>query len=182
MSDRNAQDQDASEISLRVQALLDKDEICTVILDLARATDRLDEALMASCYHEDGFDDHGAFSGSGRDFARWVVNTLPIFAATHHFIGQPRIRLDGETANCDTYCIAHHLSEPDAEGRQTDVITALRYVDRFERRHGLWKIAKRVCAFDWTQTLADSADAKFVFGNQFTLGRRDRTDLSYEGP
>ena len=70
-----------------------------------------------------------------------------------HFVGPPRIRRAGDSAKVDTYCVAHHVSRPDAEGRQTDMVLGLRYVDRFECRDGQWLIAARVCAFDWTYTI-----------------------------
>jgi ketosteroid isomerase-like protein len=170
-----------AELDPRVQALLDKDAITTVIQDLARGTDRLDAERIAACYHPDGFDDHNSFRGGPQEFAKWVLEVLPHFAATHHFVAQPRIRLDGDVAQVDTYCIAHHLSKPGARGRQSDLVLGLRYVDRFERRAGSWKIARRVCAFDWTVTLDETSDAKFVFERHFTLGRRDRSDPSYRG-
>ena len=111
---------------------------------LARGTDRLDRELMASCYHPDGTDDHNVFRGTGTAFAQWVVDTLPHFQATMHFIGPPRIRNDGDRAKVDTYCVAHHVSKPDGEGLQTDMVLGLRYVDRFERppRWG-WPVAHR---------------------------------------
>jgi ketosteroid isomerase-like protein len=170
-----------AELDARLQALLDKDAITEVIQELARGTDRLDAEQIASCYHPDGFDDHNSFRGGPQAFAKWVLEVLPHFAATHHFVAQPRIRLDGDVARVDTYCIAHHLSMPDARGRQSDLVLALRYVDRFERRAGSWKIARRVCAFDWTVTLDEAPDAKFVFEQHFTLGRRDRGDITYRG-
>ena len=33
--------------------------------------------------------------------------------------------------------------------KSTDMAMGLRYVDRFERRDGEWRITKRICAFDW---------------------------------
>ena len=170
-----------AELDPRLRALVDKDAITQVVQDLARGTDRLDAEQIASCYHPDGFDDHNSFRGSPQDFARWVLEVLPHFAATHHLIAQPRIRLEGDVAQVDTYCIAHHLSKPDARGRQSDLVLALRYVDRFEQRAGIWKIARRVCAFDWTVTLDETAAAKFVFEAHFTVGRRDRSDITYRG-
>jgi hypothetical protein len=160
---------------LTVDDLLAKEEIKDVIKRLARGTDRLDEALMASCYHSDGFDDHNSFRGSGTDFAKWVCDVLPHFVATHHFIADPYIRIDGDVAQCDTYCEAHHV------GADTDMILALRYVDRFERRDGRWLIAKRVCAFDWTYTVPYDPSTTFSFEPDFTVGRRDRTDITYTG-
>jgi SnoaL-like domain len=160
---------------LTVDELLARQEITDVIKRLARGTDRLDEELMASCYHPDGFDDHNSFRGSGTEFAAWVCEVLPHFDATHHFIADPYIRIDGDVAQTDTYCIAHHVRG------DSDMVLGLRYVDRFEKRDGAWRIAKRVCAFDWTYTIPIDAAKSFRFEEDFTVGRRDRTDITYTG-
>lgn len=168
--------------ALTVDDLLAREEITDVIKDLARGTDRLDRELMASCYHPDGTDDHNVFRGTGTEFAQWVVDTLPHFQATMHFVGPPRVRLDGATAMVDTYCVAHHVSQPDDAGQQTDMVLGLRYVDRFERRedgNGRWLIAARVCAFDWSYTVEFDRARGFGFEPGWTLGARDRTDVTY---
>jgi hypothetical protein len=162
-------------MTVTVEELLIREEITDVIKRLARGTDRLDEAAMASCYHPDGFDDHNSFRGSGTEFAAWVCEVLPHFEATMHFIGPPAIRVEGEIAHCDTYCVAHHVA------KDTDMVLGLRYVDRFERRNGTWLIAKRVCAFDWTYTLPYDPAKRFVFDDDFTVGHRDRSDITYTG-
>jgi hypothetical protein len=162
-------------MAVTLDDLLAREEITDVIKRLARATDRLDEALMASCYHHDGFDDHNAFRGSGTEFARWVMTALPHFTATMHFIGPPYIRVDRPVAQADTYCVAHHLSPT------SDLVIGLRYVDRFEQRDGAWLIAKRVCAFDWTFRLPIDQATQWVFGEDFTVGARDRSDITYRG-
>ena len=100
---------------MTVDELLAREEITDVIKRLARGTDRLDEELMASCYHPDGFDDHNSFRGSGDDFAKWVCQVLPHFEATHHFIADPYIEIDvnvPDVANVDTYCEAHVCLPP----------------------------------------------------------------------
>jgi hypothetical protein len=170
-------------VGLTVDDLLAREEITDVVKALARGTDRLDRDLMASCYHPDGTDDHNVFRGSGTEFAQWVVDTLPHFRATMHFVGPPRIRLDGARGMVDTYCVAHHVSKPDDAGLQTDMVLGLRYVDRFERRvHdgvGRWLIAARVCAFDWSYTVEFDPARGFGFEAGWTLGARDRTDITY---
>ena len=86
--------------ALTLDDLLAREEITDVVKALARGTDRLDRELMASCYHPDGTDDHNVFRGTGTEFAQWVVDTLPHFQATMHFVGPPRIRASspgGET-------------------------------------------------------------------------------------
>jgi hypothetical protein len=107
-----------------------------------------------------------------------------------HFIGPPRIQTgsagsagttgnDADEAKVDTYCVAHHVSKPDAEGQQTDMVLGLRYVDRFERRDGRWLIAARVCAFDWSYTVEFDPARGFGFEAGWTLGARDETDITY---
>lgn len=162
-------------MTVTVDELLAREEITDVIKRLARGTDRLDEAAMASCYHPDGFDDHNSFRGTGTEFAAWVCQVLPHFTATMHFIADPAIRVAGDTAQCDTYCVAHHV------GADSDMILGLRYVDRFEKRAGAWLIANRVCAFDWTYTVPIDATRSFTFEADFTVGHRDRTDIAYAG-
>ncbi len=162
-------------MGLTIDDLIAREEITDVIKRLARGTDRLDEAAMASCYHPDGYDDHNSFRGSGTEFARWVMDVLPHFEATMHLVGPPAIRIEDDVAHCDTYCVAHHI------GPDTDLVIGLRYVDRFERRDGRWLIAKRVCAFDFTHTVAFDPTRSFEFGPDFTVGRRDRTDITYTG-
>ena len=164
-------------MTITVDELLAREEITDVIKRLARGTDRLDEAMMASCYHPDGFDDHNSFRGSGTEFAKWVCEVLPHFQATMHFVGPPNIRLEGngDVAQVDTYCVAHHV------GEDSDMVLGLRYVDRFERRGATWLIAKRVCAFDWTYTVPYDPEQRFQFGDDFTVGARDRSDITYTG-
>ena len=166
---------------MNLDELLAREEIRDVVKRLARGTDRLDADLIRSCYHADGFDDHNVFRGSGSEFAQWVLDTLDGFDATMHFVADPYISLDGEIALVDTYCVAHHLSTPDADGRGDDMILGLRYVDRFEYRGGRWLIAKRVCAFDWVYRVPFSASDRSWFAEDFTVGHRDRTDITYRG-
>lgn len=161
----------------RLARLLVKDEITEVIHRVARGTDRLDHELIVSGYHPDGYDDHNSFRGDPVAFADWVLEVLAGFAATHHFLGQTTIEVDGEVAHTETYCDAHHVSHPDADGVVHDLLLGLRYVDRFECRNGSWLIARRVCAFDWSYNVESSKP--FVFADDFTVGRRNRSDVTY---
>ena len=160
--------------------LLAKEEIREVVLKLARGTDRLDRELIVSCYHADALDDHNEFRGPPDAFADWVLDVLPFFQATTHFTGPPAIELDGDTAWVETVCVAHHVMRPAEDGPQNDMVLGLRYVDRFERRPAVgWRIAHRVCAFDWNYTVPIGGDAAWGFREDFTVGQRDRSDVSY---
>lgn len=161
--------------------LLAREAIGDVIKRLARGTDRLDEEMIASCYHDDGVDDHNWFRGTGGEFARWVMETMTRWEATMHFTGSPDISLDGDVAHVDTYCVAHHIATSKKEAPMKDMVLGLRYIDRFELRNGEWRIAERVCAFDFTYTVPFDPARSFAYEPGFVLGARDRTDITYHG-
>lgn len=162
-----------------LQELWDHHEIRQVILRLGRATDRRDADAIRACYHADAVDDHGAFRGSAAEFAEWVPKTLAIFAATQHFLAPPRIELAGDAARCETYCTAHHVFPADDPGGARDSVMGLRYLDRFERRDGVWRIARRTCVWDYSYIVP--AGDRWPFGPDYRLGRPDGSDPSYEG-
>ena len=162
-----------------LDALIAKDEIRTVLLRLARGTDRRDEELIRSCYHPDGFDDHGAYRGDPAGFAEWVPKTLAMFEATMHVLGNVSIEIDGDIAHCETYCTAHHVFPPEDPGGARDSVMGLRYLDRFERREGSgWLIARRVCAFDYTYIVP--IVERWPLDAPFVRGCPGRDDPSYE--
>ena len=41
--------------------------------------------------------------------------------------------------------------------------------------------AKRVCAFDWTYTVPIDESTRWRFEEGFTVGARDRADITYRG-
>ena len=58
-----------------------------------------------------------------------------------------------------------------------------RYVDRFERRDGEWKIAARVVVLDLTRVEPATPPFGDVPGWNFTWGTRDKSDAVYRnGP
>src|SRR3954451_775792 len=160
--------------------LLAREEITDVIKRLARATDRMDAEVIASCYHADGYDDHNWFRGTGTEFAEWVATVMTRWEATMHFIGAPNFRaMEAGVAQVDTYCIAHHIAPSGKDASKKDMALGLRYVDRFERRAGVWLIAKRVCAFDFTYTVPFDPARSFQYEEGAVLGARNDTDITY---
>ena len=88
----------------------------------------------------------------GRNALAPVFADLNQYQATTHFNGQSTIRLDGDTATGESYCIAHHLT---VDGdKRTLMIASIRYLDRFVKQHGAWLFAERKLMVDWTETRA----------------------------
>ena len=165
----------------RVDLLMSRAEITEVVIRYVRAIDRLDEPMLRSCFHPDARHRHGAFDGLSADFCARAMEICRQVEATHHQLGPVSIELAGETAFTEAYFTAHHrfgaVPPPGGQPHQ-DRFMGGRYVDRFERRDGVWKIAERQGINDWLRYEA-SSDGGFWDGPPEQRGRRDRTDPVY---
>ncbi len=150
--------------------------IYDLLCDYMRAQDRLDPALHRSVFHDDATTDYGAaFKGAADGFVAFAQGVLAAHAANHHMIGQ--VRIDFETADLafgEVYFQAFHRIEEAGEAK--DLFIAGRYVDRYERRAGVWKIAHRSELVDWLRT-EPAADA-LLRVQPFPMGARAPHDLS----
>ncbi len=160
-----------------VEVLLAERAIGRVLCSYSRGIDRLDLDLVRSCYWPDATDDHGGYSGGLDGFIEYVRAALDRFDRTSHFLGNMLIDVDlaGGVARSETYAVAYHRLH-DGEGRETDVTVGLRYVDRFERREGEWRIARRVCAFEWRRR-DPVGDGVEDFAPSYTRGLRGSDDI-----
>lgn len=174
-----------------MQRLIDKDLIRDVMLRYARGVDRRDWALVRAAFFEDGEDDHADFKGTRDAFIAWVRerHDAPGLLTSTHFLGNCLVELaSGSVAAVETYFFARleiapqaseHRSMLDAKHagstHNSRVEVFGRYVDRFEKRDGEWRIARRRTVFDAIQSqLVDPADN--VLNPAWTLGRRGTDD------
>jgi hypothetical protein len=159
-----------------LQVLLDKQQIHEVLLRYGMGLDRLDEDLVASVYHTDGIDDHGGSPKSGHEFARWVVEFLGQgFQSTSHVMANPLIAVQDDVAHSQSYYFAWQRFARD--GRDFDLVISGRYIDRFERRGGVWKIAHRYRVSDWSRI--DQVLEKRQPAERYPRGQRSHADLLY---
>ena len=75
-----------------------------------------------------------------------------MFAKTMHTVMNQTVKIDGDKAEGETYCIAYHLNHP-KDGKHTRFDMFIRYQDKFRRENGAWKFCHRHLAVDWTQTV-----------------------------
>lgn len=138
----------------------------------ARGVDRCDLELVRSAYHPDAYDDHGGYQGDVDGFLAWLKATVfDAFACTMHKLGNVLIEVEGERAWGETYAVAHHVAGTGADA--TDLVMGVRYLDRFERRGGEWKIADRQMSFEWERAGAIGSQRAYP---GFAQGRRDGGD------
>jgi hypothetical protein len=160
--------------------LVDRAKIVEVLHRYCRAIDRCDKALLRSVYHSDARDNHGIFSGNAWEFVDFIMVLLKDIGPTSHALTNYLIDIDGDAAYSESYVTAFHAGVPTEGDVLTDVIAGGRYIDRFERRDEVWRIADRVVVVDWNQNVPVSArwDGP-MHGKWRPRGTRDANDPSY---
>lgn len=157
------------ELAGELRRLLDREAIRAALARYCRGVDRADEALLASAYHDDAVDEHGACTFTGAGIASGILAMTGNQRVTHHAITNTTIAFSrDDTAGCESYYQAWQTLPVDGEER---ILAATgRYLDRFERREGEWRIAHRLVVVDLATFLPDSG---------FTAAR---PDLGQRGP
>jgi hypothetical protein len=140
-----------------VQRLLDEREIEAVLVNYCRGVDRLDAELLRSVYHPDAIDNHGAtFRGNAHEFVDVIIERLSRASRTLHTIGNVTIDIRGDHAWVESYFLVYHHEDranptPLMNPAGTDLLAAGRYVDKFEKRDGAWKILRRDVLREFTR-------------------------------
>jgi len=141
----------------RAAQWLDKLDCQELVMKLARGIDRCDAELISSAFWPDATDDHGIFEGAAKDFVPWVLAVLKGMERTSHQICNVLVDVRGERAFGESYFVAYHRIVEG--GAERDMIAAGRYLDRFEKRGGEWRIVHRQAVYDYTtQQPASDAD------------------------
>jgi hypothetical protein len=152
-------------------------EIQQTLYRYCRGVDRGDRALVASVYHPDAIDRHGAWSGLGREFADRVVSGMDEAGVVgQHHITNAIIELHGDEADVESYFIAINPGRTDA-GPGHAVVCG-RYLDRFEKRGGAWRIADRQVVIDVSRPLEHGPG--WPGADTFPAGGRREADPSAE--
>jgi hypothetical protein len=164
-----------------VQRVVDQHAIRDVVYQYCRGIDRCDYELVRSCYHPDATDDHGDYRGDIDGFLAYVQRGLPRYERTMHFIGNVLVEIDDATpdrARAESYLVAYHRLPASSTKPERDFVAGLRYVDDFERRAGEWRIATRVCVFEWSR-IDPVPPGGWVPSEGSITGRRDGSDPVY---
>jgi SnoaL-like domain len=167
-------------LASKLTELLDRQAIEDALLRYCRGVDRLDKALMLSAYHPDAVDDHGVVVLGAEAFCDWAIDyhrTMNL--VTHHAITNLTIDVDGDIAHSECY----YTYMGTVAGAHTQFSFG-RYVDRHEKRDGLWAIAARFCFIEAVQELAPALlpdDYRKLMSSNGP-STRGRDDASYHRP
>ena len=104
------------------------------------------------------------------------MDALKDHLSNHHMIGNSLLEFDEKNENTaygEIYFNAYHKTIEN--GVNTDVIIAGRYLDRYERRNGVWKIAYRSEVNDWSRT--EPTNDPYFIDSDCHRGKRQDDDV-----
>jgi len=108
----------------------------------ARAVDRQDWKLARTLYHDDAYDDHGFFKGPPDAFLAHIAKMHEAQDHSMHFNTNVLIEFQSrERAFVETYVLVLQRYQ------DRRVTASARYLDRFEKTNGQWRVAQRTLVF-----------------------------------
>ncbi len=145
-----------------------------------RGIDRLHAPAIEAAFHSDAMLE-GYGSSEPTPIGVFVPNVLASlrakFAATQHRLSNVTIEIDGDAALVESYVLAYHVVV-DGEGDGRTMITFNgRYIDRFESRDDVWRIARRTLRMDWSDI---SPMGQPMQGNYVPSGRDGMPDPIFD--
>ena len=147
----------ASAGATTLQHLMDQQAIRDVEAEYCEAIDEFDLGRVPSLFTEDCVTDYGAARGGaevGHDALRrrWQGQTGGA-KHTHHQLGQVRVTLRGDAADCVAYAIADHEKK---DG--TRITFRYQYRDSLRRSPQGWRISHRSLLFTVVDGVAGERD------------------------
>ena len=131
---------DLEQLRRDVAYLMDRQAILDCIASHARGHDRHDSQMLTAAYHDDGYDEHGNAINAGPKYAEWINPVHAAGSQNHlHNITTHTCEIDGDIAHAESYVLVTLL---DHSGETARFING-RYIDRLEKRDGVWRLAVR---------------------------------------
>jgi len=190
-----------SEIPTDLQRLADHIAIQETLYRYARGIDRRNWDFLASAFHPGAAIHQGDFNGSIEEMIESVKARHAAIEQSAHLMTNILIEFDGpDGAVVETYYLAYLRNDAlpanmrtaligggAPEAGKIDMRSLGRYIDRFERRDGHWRIVKRVCiaetlsgtavpegnplSTNWAMASRNPDDALWVMRAEFGLGK-----------
>ena len=137
-------------LEARLGALEDQEAIRDLLRAIARGTDRYDRELLAACIDDDArLDMGGKAPVAGRDFVAALAAPAQPRPGRMHLLANERIQVDGDAASSESYIVS--CQDVLVDGVRKTRLRAGRYLDRFERRSGGWRLVARTLVDEWSR-------------------------------
>ncbi len=169
-----------SETIAQMQNLLHRQAIYDCQVRFSRGMDRFDREVFLSAFHPDAVISAGPFVGDPAALYEWASGMHEQGqVATQHCLMNFSCDIDGDVAHTETYYLFVGRNRD-----QSNWTAGGRYIDRVERREGVWKIAYRTNAIEWSG-MVPTMDIPFADVVDLHLNgvpSRDKEDPSYQRP
>ena len=149
-----------------VMQAVDRSLIHDAMCRYARGIDRRDWALVRSTFHEGSQDSHGEFEGDADGFITWLSERHASIPSSTHLLGNCQVEFFGpDVALVETYFWSRRSAPAKGQADAPPGMTAFvegtgRYIDRFERRDGEWRVTKRHVLYENKYTSYVRADPR----------------------
>lgn len=144
----------------------------------AMGVDRRDRALLETLWWPGSMIDFGVFAGSGEQFAELISAPNPAVEISYHFASNELFEVEGDRATGRSYVIGVTVNVGE-DGHKTDQIVGGRYLDKYERRGGVWKFTHRLFVVDWMNSRPGNAVWDVGIGAAAARGKPGPADVSY---
>lgn len=179
---------------MTLEELCDREAIRDVIYKYCHAIDRRDPEMLRTVYWPEAVDDHAFVKNDVEAFIAMAMEMVASCVVTQHHVGNILIHLEKDSARVETYVNAYHRIEgpttphwrtkpepiPVSEqGKFGEFLTGSRYLDRMEKRDGVWRISSRKVAQDWYRLANAQNWADYPYAGGHNLGTHNHTDPGY---
>jgi hypothetical protein len=163
-----------------LQEMIDEFQLRKLVHTYCRLVDRGDFASLQDLYHHDAVDGHGGFSaGTSDDFLIQLEAARAHIRFMQHNITTTNFAINGTSAEGEIYTIAVHTLA--GKGQDVDLVVGGRYLDKYEKRDGAWKLIERAIVTDWARLNDPSTmDLSHPITRDTPRGTPDANDPSYQ--
>ncbi len=161
---------------LSLEYLCSRAAIHDAMMGYCRGVDRCDIDLLAAAFHDDAVEYHGQTAVTGADIANNTFAGSRSRTKLNHFIGNETIDVNEDVAYCEFSFMS--VATIDRDGAAFFRTRVGRYVDRWDRRDGAWRIAIRIVVDDWSQIVPEGEPAVLP-GPTTTMGEHSTEDAVY---
>ena len=165
----------------RLQLLIDKQDIYELMCRYARGVDRFDKDLVQSCFWPDATavfprSADSVFKGSYSDYLKIDVESWKPYTAQQHYLCNHLSEIDGDQALAETYQFSFYWKTPGDDPKLNSQNSG-RYIDRYERRNGEWKVIHREFIRNFSFPIAPKGFS--TIENGWPMSSQSRSDPAY---
>jgi hypothetical protein len=152
----NAQNKSNAQMTDRIKQVEDKLALKELVDTFSNLSDVKDVASQVLLFTEDATVQ--TFVGGNRvanlkgrkEMENAFAPFLARFETVYHFNGQHTVKLNGDKATGDLYCMVTLIGMQ--EGKRMKTTIGVSYKDEYVRQNGKWLIANRISNFNWQDT------------------------------